>query len=129
MFWLAGEYVVFGLILQSVGFGCVVCLFFTRRGRLPSVRFIGLIVFLIFLLERILFVLGFPELELTIKTSNEFLIRQVGTDDLSDKIFQSDFPFLSCGDVVFAAIRALIGSLLARWLARRAFGEHERAPA
>jgi hypothetical protein len=128
MIWSA-VYFVISFILKSVGFGCLVCLFLTRRGRLPSVYSIGFIVWLILLFDDILAVLGFPELQLTIKTSNPFLIRLFGTDDLSDKLFHRAFPLIDYMDVVFATIQALLGAWIARWLARRAFGENEPGPA
>jgi hypothetical protein len=125
MFWFVVHAVVVSFILKPVGYGCLVCLLLTRRGRLPSIRSIGAVIVFIFLFEDILAVLVWPELQLTIKTSNEFLIRFYGSDDLSDKLFNRSFPFFDSMDVLFAVVKALIGAPVARWLARRAGGKDE----
>jgi hypothetical protein len=101
MFWpIVVLGIVFGL-LRAVAFSCLGWLLLVRLGASRSIGSIGFITFGLLLIPDILGHLTWPRLQLTVKTSNPFLIRLFGSEDFSDKVGK-----LGAMDVVGAAILA-----------------------
>ena len=120
MFSIVALYIVSG-ILNGMGIGCIAYLILERRIHAVPMWLVILATFALLFVERLILFTSFSQLELTIKTSNTWLIDLLKTDDLTGSL-----SMITTTGVVLMAVKAAIGACLARLLVRPVLG-HEGA--